>query len=95
MKAYWGNGGIDLSITEHGTKMEVSDQLHAPAALPPGKIPWYSLDRSLGGSWSRPGRGNEEKNSQLLPRLEPPIIHPVTQRYTTELSWLYLQHMIM
>jgi hypothetical protein len=37
-------------------------------------------------SWS--GRGGEEKYSQPLPVFEPPIIQPVTQRYTTELSWL-------
>jgi hypothetical protein len=40
------------------------------------------LDRRLGG------RGGEEKNSQSLPGLEPPIIQPVAQRYTTEISWL-------
>jgi hypothetical protein len=28
----------------------VSGQLHAPAALPPGKEPWYPLDRRLGGN---------------------------------------------
>jgi hypothetical protein len=33
--------------------MEVSGQLHAPAALPPGKSPWYPLDRRLGGPQSR------------------------------------------
>jgi len=44
--------------------MEVSDQLHAPAALPPEKEP--------GGPQSRSGRGGEEKNSQHLPELEPP-----------------------
>jgi len=37
--------------------MEVSGQLHAPAALPPGKEPWYPLDRRLGGPQSRSGRG--------------------------------------
>jgi hypothetical protein len=37
--------------------MEVSGQLHAPAALPPGKSPWYPLDRRLGGPQSRSGRG--------------------------------------
>jgi hypothetical protein len=60
----------------------------------------------LGGPQSRSGRGGEQKNSQPLPGLEPPII----QRYTTELSqlvstnyptetnsritcnWLYLVH---
>jgi hypothetical protein len=41
--------------------MEVSGQLHAPAALPPGKSPWYPLDRSLGGPQSRSGRGGFRK----------------------------------
>jgi hypothetical protein len=50
-----------------------------------GKSRWYPLDRKLGGPRSRSGRGGEEKNSQPLPRLEPPIIQPVAQRYTTEL----------
>jgi hypothetical protein len=31
------------------------------------------------------GRGGEEKNSQPLPGLEPPVIQLVAQRYTTEL----------
>jgi hypothetical protein len=61
--------------------MEVSGQIHTPAALPPRKEPWYPLDRRLGGPQSRSGRGGEEKNSQPLPGLEPSIIQPVTQRY--------------
>jgi hypothetical protein len=55
--------------------MEVSGQLHAPAALPPGKEPWYPLVRRLAGPHSRSGRGGEEKNSQPLPGLEP-LYHP-------------------
>jgi hypothetical protein len=51
--------------------MEVSGQLHAPAALPPGKEPWYPLDRRLGGPQSCSGHGGEEKNSQSPPRIEP------------------------
>jgi hypothetical protein len=70
--------------------MEVSGQLHATAALPQGKSCWYPLDRRLGGPRSRSGRGGEEKNSQSLPGLEPPIIQPVAQLYTTELSWLLM-----
>jgi hypothetical protein len=66
--------------------MEVSGRLHSPAVLPQGKRLWYPLDRRLGGPQSRSGRGGEEKNSQPLPRLEPPIIQPAAQRYTTELS---------
>jgi hypothetical protein len=46
------------------------------------------MDRRLGGSHNRSGRGGEEKNSQLLPELDTPIIQPVAQRYTTELSQL-------
>jgi hypothetical protein len=66
--------------------MDESCQLHAPTALPQEKNPWYQLDRSLGALQSRSGRGGEEKNSQPLPGLEPPIIQPVAQRYTTELA---------
>jgi hypothetical protein len=36
----------------------------------------------LGGPQSRSGRGGEEKNSQPLSGLEPPIMQPVAQRYT-------------
>jgi hypothetical protein len=65
--------------------MEVSDQFHAPATLPQAESLSHPLD-SLGGSQSRFGRGGEEKNSQTLPGLELPIIQPLVQRYTTELS---------
>jgi hypothetical protein len=68
--------------------MEVSGQLHAPTALPQGKEPLVSMDRRLGGPQSRSGRGGEQKNSQPLPGLESPIIQPVAQRYTAELSRL-------
>jgi len=54
---------------------------------PQGKSPYYPLNKWLGGVQSRSERGGEEKNSQPLPRLEPPI-EPVAQRYTTELSRL-------
>jgi hypothetical protein len=58
------------------------------------KSPLYPLDRKLGRAESRSGRGGEEKNSQPLQENEPPIIQPVDQRYTTELSWLlwFLQY---
>jgi hypothetical protein len=55
---------------------------------PQGKSPLYPLYRRLGGRQSRSGRGGEEKNSQPLPGLEPPIIQLVVHRYTTELSRL-------
>jgi hypothetical protein len=54
-----------------------------------GKSSQYTLDRRLGGPQSRSGHsGGEEKNSQPLSELEPPIIQPVAQCCTTELSWL-------
>jgi hypothetical protein len=51
--------------------MEVTGQLHDPAALPQGKSPWFPLDRRVGGHQSRSGRGGEEKNSQPPPGIEP------------------------
>jgi hypothetical protein len=42
---------------------------------PQRKNPWYPLNRRLGGPQNRSGRGGEEKNSQPLPGLEPPIIY--------------------
>jgi hypothetical protein len=51
--------------------MEVSGQLHAPAALAPGEKPWYPLDRRLGEHQRRFGRGTEERNSRLLSGIEP------------------------
>jgi hypothetical protein len=50
--------------------MEVSGQLHAPAALPPRKEPLYLLYWRLGGPQNRSGRSGEEKNSQPLPEIE-------------------------
>jgi len=45
------------------------------------------LDRRLSGPQSWFGSGGEEKNSQPMPGLDSPIIQPVAQHYTTELSW--------
>jgi hypothetical protein len=67
--------------------MEVSGQLHAPAALPQRKSLSYPLDKRLGGPQSQSGC-SEEKNSQPLKGLEPLIIQPVAQCYTIELSQL-------
>jgi len=56
--------------------MEVSGQFHAQIHLLLGKEPRYPLERSMVGPQNRSGRGGVE-NSQTLPGLEPPIIHPV------------------
>jgi hypothetical protein len=55
---------------------------------PQGRRPWYPLDRRLDGPQGQSGCSGEEKNSQPLLELQPPIIQPVAQHYTTELSWL-------
>jgi hypothetical protein len=65
-------------------QMEVSGQLHAPAALLPGIEPLVPIGQETGWIPDRSGRGGEEKNSQPLPGLEPPIIQPVAQHSTTE-----------
>jgi hypothetical protein len=57
---------------------------------PQGEIPWYPLDRRLGGPQSWSGRGGEEKNPQLLLELKSHIIQPVAQHCTTELSQLLM-----
>jgi hypothetical protein len=51
--------------------MEVSGQLHALAALSPGKETLVSIEWEDGGLQSRSGRGGEEKNSQPPPAIEP------------------------
>jgi hypothetical protein len=57
--------------------MEVSGQLHAPAALARGKNTWYPLDKKLGEPPRRYESGGEEKNSQPLQGIEPPIVQSV------------------
>jgi hypothetical protein len=48
--------------------MEVSGQLHAPAAFPRGKSspPPYPLDSRLGGPQSRSGLCEEQKNLCMI-----------------------------
>jgi hypothetical protein len=46
--------------------LEVSGQLHAPAALPPGKSSRYPLYRRLGGPQSRSGRSNNKEKVKLF-----------------------------
>jgi hypothetical protein len=41
--------------------MEVSGQIHATTALPPGTEPRHPLDKRLDGPQSRSGRRGEEK----------------------------------
>jgi len=74
--------------------MEVNGQLRVPAALPPGKESWYTLDRRLGGLQSHSGRGDEEKNSQPLPGHESPTAQPIVLCYTTS-TVEYKHHIVI
>jgi hypothetical protein len=91
MKTYWGGGDISPRILYLGTRGGEWPASRPGHFTPQGKSLWYPLDRRLDGLQSRSGHGGEEKNSQLLPGLETPIIQPIAQRHTTELSQLPLK----
>jgi hypothetical protein len=87
VKVYWGGGVAAefhafLILELYGGEWSASRQ---GRFTPQGKNPSHPLDRRLGGPQSRSGCGGEEKYSQSLPGLEPPIIQTAAQRYTNEL----------
>jgi hypothetical protein len=88
MKAYWGIGGIAPRILDLGTRRRWVIASSPGRFTPSERAPGSPLHRRLGGPQSRSGRGGEEKNSQLPPGLESPIIRPAGQRHTTELTRL-------
>jgi hypothetical protein len=57
MKAYWSSGGVAPRILWPQYYEEVSGQLHAPAALPPGKEPQVLIGSEAGSApepfWTR------------------------------------------
>jgi hypothetical protein len=81
-----GSGGITARILDLGIRWRWVVSFTPRPLYPQEKGPWYPLDRRLGVPHSRSGSGGEEKNP--LPGFEHPIIQPVAQRYTTELSRL-------
>jgi hypothetical protein len=85
IKAYLGSGGMGPCILNLGTRWIWVVSFTPRPLYSQGKSQWYPLHRRLGWPQSRPGR-DEEKNSQPVPGLEPPIIQPVAQCYTIELS---------
>jgi hypothetical protein len=91
MKAYWGSGRISPRIPDLGTRWRRVFSFMPRPLYAQGKSPCYPLDRRLGGPQSRSRRGGEEKNSQPLQGLELPVIQPVGQRYTTELSRIFVK----
>jgi hypothetical protein len=75
MKAYRRCGGVAPHILDLCTRWKSAVSFTPRPLYPPGKSPWYPLDRRLGGPQSRSGRCGEEINF-------------VSQRCTTELSRL-------
>jgi hypothetical protein len=57
--------------------MEVTGQLHAPAALRSGKEPRYPSDWRLDGPQGLSGCSDEEKKSLSLPGIELPLVQLV------------------
>jgi hypothetical protein len=82
IKAYWESGGIAPRIIDLGTRWRRVVSFTPRPLYPQGKSPWYPLDRRMGGSQSRSGRGGEETGSQPLSGLESPIIQLVAHCYT-------------
>jgi len=66
---YWGEYRSMHFSPLH--QVEMSGQLRAPLALPPGKEPLYSLDGGLGGPQSRSGRVAKRKKIPTLLEIEP------------------------
>jgi hypothetical protein len=64
--------------------MEVSGQLHTPAALPQGKSPWYPLDRRLDGPQSQSGHSVEDNIFSPCQESNPNhlIVQPIVSHYT-------------
>jgi hypothetical protein len=88
MKAYWWRGMLLHAFFDLGARRRWVVSFMLRPLYHQGKSHWYPLDRSLGGPQSRSGPCGEEKNSQPLRGIEPPIIQPVAQRHNTELSRL-------
>jgi hypothetical protein len=72
--------------------MEMSGQLHSPAALPPGKEPLIPIRLEVGkGSIAGLDAVVKRKIPSPCRDSNHPIIHPVAQRCTTELSFPRLE----
>jgi hypothetical protein len=89
MKAYWGNGGIAPHILDLSTRWRWVVNFMPWPLYSQGKNPWYPLDRRLG----EPRAGLDAVVKKIpSPCLDSnlPIIQPIAQHYTTELSGSYL-----
>jgi hypothetical protein len=69
-KTYWGCGDIARYLLNLSTRWMWVVTITSRPLNPQGKSPRYPLDRRLGGSQSRSGRGVEEKKSHHCSCLE-------------------------
>jgi hypothetical protein len=92
MRAYWGSRGIATSILWPRHQMEVSGQLHAPAASPPWEQPLVPIGQDAGWGpekfWTRWRRKIPSPRRQSKPRTR--SSSPQPSAIPTELSRLYL-----
>jgi hypothetical protein len=88
MKAYWDSGSIAPRILYICTRWRLVISFKTRPLYLQEKSLQYPLDRRLAGPQSHSERSGEERSFQPLPGLDPPIIQPVAQRYTTEISRL-------
>jgi hypothetical protein len=89
-----GSGVIAPCILDFGIMWRWVISFTSRPLYPQGRSPSYPLGRRVGGPQSWSGRGGEEKDSQPLQGLEPPIIQPIAHRYTTELSRILTAYLI-
>jgi hypothetical protein len=67
--------------------MEVSVNLHTPAALTPEKILRCPYDKGLGGLQCRRGRYGEENIFDLIPRLDlRPLLPSIKHNYNEKVN---------
>jgi hypothetical protein len=55
----------------------MNGQIHAPAALPPGRSPRHPLNGWMGGAQSRSGRGDEKNPFSAPAGIGTPVFQPV------------------
>jgi hypothetical protein len=58
--------------------MDVSDQLHAPATLPKGKISWFPLNKKLDGPKNMSRRFGAQRGIVALPGMQRRIDLPIS-----------------
>jgi hypothetical protein len=79
-----GSGCIDPHFLDHGTKVEVSGQLHAPAVLPTGKEPLVPIGQEVGWTSEPVWTIWRKENSSPYwdSNSDPSVVQPVASRYT-------------